>query len=256
MGTTTIAVVVALVTNEIMRTRLRKRWKRSGRRKFRTTSISVLVSTAHFTKFEFRACFRMNRRVFRVLLNTLEPLFQCDSEMGLRSSGCAISPSTRLTVALRILAGASYVDVYFAFRVGVATAYASTHYIAGIIQKVFALLGIPFNEETKLASMALTFTQSCRSPLFKCIGALDGILIPIQKPPDHLSPRKYFCRKGYYAIPLQVVCDSSYRLLFLSGRAAGATHDSLAYSVSILHEALAKNSLRDGYWIAEDEAYV
>jgi hypothetical protein len=184
---------VTLVTNEIMRTRLRKRRKRSGRRKFRTTSISVLGSTAHFTEVEFRACFRMNRRVFRVLLNTLEPYIQCDSEMRRRSSGCAISPTTRLAGALRILAGASYVDVYFSFRVGVATAYARTHYIAGIIQKVFALPGIPFNEERKLASMARACTQSRRSSSFGCIGALDGILIPIQKPPDHLSPRKYFC---------------------------------------------------------------
>jgi DDE superfamily endonuclease len=256
MATTTVAVTVALVTNEIMRLPLQRRRKRSGRRKFRTTSISVLRSTSHFTEFEFSACFRMNRRVFRVLLNTLEPYIQCDSEMGRRSSGCAISPSTRLAVALRILAGASYVDVYFAFRVSVATAYANTHYIAGIIQKAFALPGIPFSEETKLASMARAFTQSRRSPLFGCMGALDGILIPIQKPPDHLSPRKYFCRKGYYAIPLQVVCDSSYRFLFLSGRTAGATHDSLAYSVSILHEALANNSLPDGYWIAGDEAYL
>jgi DDE superfamily endonuclease len=103
--------------------------------------------------------------------------------------------------------------------------------------------------------MARAFTQSRRSPLFGCIGALDGILIPIQIPPDHLSPRKYFCRKGYYAISLQVVCDSSHTLLFLSGRAAGATHDSFAYSVSILHEALANSSLPEVYWIAGDEAY-
>jgi hypothetical protein len=129
------------------------------------------------------------------------------------------------------------------------------HYIAGIIQKSFALPGIPFNDETKLASMAQAFTKSRRSPLFGCIGALDRILIPIQKPPDHLSPRKYFCRKGYYAIPLQVVFDSSYRFLFLSGRAASATHDSLAYSASILREALANSSLPEGYWIALDEAH-
>jgi DDE superfamily endonuclease len=84
---------------------------------------------------------------------------------------------------------------------------------------------------------------------------LEGIIIPIQKPPDHLSPRKYYCRKGYYAIPLQVVCDSSYRFLFLSERAAGATHVSLACSGSIIHEALANSSLPEGYWIAGDEAY-
>jgi hypothetical protein len=58
----------------------------------------------------------------------------------------------------------------------VATAYTNTHYIAGIIQKAFSLPGIPFNDETKLASMARAFTQSRRSPLFGCVGALDEFL--------------------------------------------------------------------------------
>jgi hypothetical protein len=148
IGTAIIAVVVALITNETMHAQLRQRRKRSGRRNFRNSSISILRATAHFTEFEFSACFNVNRRVFRVLLNTLEPYIQCDSEKGRPSSGCAISPRTRFAVALRILAGASYVDASFAFRVSVATAYANTHYIAGIIQKAFALPGIHFNDET------------------------------------------------------------------------------------------------------------
>jgi DDE superfamily endonuclease len=41
----------------------------------------------------------------------------------------------------------------------------------------------------------------------------------------------------------------------MSGRTAGATHDSLAFSVSALWESLANSSLPDGYWIAGDEAY-
>jgi hypothetical protein len=255
MSVTTVAVVVKLATEEIARARARSCRKRTSRRKLRASTFMVLEATSHFTDFEFKACFRMNREVFRLLLNKLEPFMVCDLEMARRSSGSAISPSTRLAMALRMLAGASYVDVFFAFKVSQAAAYANTHYVVGLIRKAFALPGIPLSDETKLAEMARAFTQSRKSPLFGCIGALDGILIPIQKPPDHLSPRKYFCRKGYYALPLQVVCDSSYRFLFMSGRTAGATHDSLAFSVSALWESLANSSLPDGYWIAGDEAY-
>jgi hypothetical protein len=255
MSVTTVAIVVTLATNEIARARVRSCRKRTSRRKFRASTCSLLRATSHFTDFEFKACFRMNREVFRLLLNKLEPHMQCDLEMARRSSGSAISPSVRLAMALRMLAGASHVDVFFAFKVSQAAAYANTHYVVGLIHKAFALPGTPFSDETKLAEMARAFTQSRKSPLFGCIGALDGILVPMQKTPDHQSLRKYFCRKGYYALPLQVVCDSSNRFLFMSGRTAGSTHDSLAFSVSTLCEALANSSLRDGYWIAGDEAY-
>jgi hypothetical protein len=171
----------------------------------------------------------MSRSMFRVLLSKLERVMRCDVEMARRSSGCAITPCVRLAIALQMLAGASYVDIYFAFKVSQRAAYYNTHCIVDWINKSFALLGIPLRDENKLADIARLFTRSRGSPLFGRIAALDGILIPIKEPPDHLSPRNYFCRKGYYALPLQVVCDFSSKFLFMSGRAAGATTTRLTF---------------------------
>jgi hypothetical protein len=41
----------------------------------------------------------------------------------------------------------------------------------------------------------------------------------------------------------------------MSGRTAGATLDSLAFSLSVLWEVLENSALPVGYWIAGDEAY-
>jgi hypothetical protein len=252
---TTISIVVTVNATEFARARMRKREVRRRRRKFRTMRLNILQATSHFLDFEFKTCFRMDRTNFESLLRTLEGGLQCDHEMARRSSGAEISPSTRLGIALRMLAGASYIDVFFAFKVSPAAAYANTHRVVRRINEALALPGVPFRDDRKLQRMARAFTQSRASPLFGCVGALDGILIPIRKPRDDLCPRKYFCRKGYYALPVQVVCDSSYRFLFMSALTAGATHDNLAFSVSNLSEALTNNALPDGYWIAGDETY-
>jgi len=42
-------------------------------------------------------------------------------------------------------------------------------------------------------------------------GATDGIAIKIATPHEDLNPAQFYCRKNFYALPLQAVVDSSYR---------------------------------------------
>jgi DDE superfamily endonuclease len=116
---------------------------------------------------------------------------------------------------------------------------------------------VPLEDTEKLRKLAEGFALSRRTqnPLFGVVGFFDGIALKITKPDDAHVPRNYWCRKGYYAIPVQAIVDSSYIFMNMSAMAVGSTHDSLAFSLSKLGIALEHGGLPDGYWIAADAAY-
>ena len=62
----------------------------------------------------FRRMFRLSRSAFTALLEKISDDFIMPS---VSSSGSAISPKTQLAVALRWLAGGSYIDICFAFGI-------------------------------------------------------------------------------------------------------------------------------------------
>ena len=104
------------------------------------------------------------------------------------------------------------------------------------INKEIDMPGIPFNDENALLHLSSGFasTRSAHNPLRGCIGSLHEIAIKIVKPPDKFAPRNYYCRKGFYALPVLAVVDASYRFLYMSCRCSGSTHDSVAFDVSSL----------------------
>jgi DDE superfamily endonuclease len=65
----------------------------------------------------------------------------------------------------------------------------------------------------------------------------------------------YFCRKGFYALPVQACVDYRYKFQYMSSRAVGSTHDHLAWSISSLALNLETGAMIPGYWIAGDAAY-
>ncbi len=88
------------------------------------------------------------------------------------------------------------------------------------------------SDTAELERLAGGFSLSRRggSPLYRCVGALDGICVRVKKPLGKCKPRDYFCRKGFYSVPVQAIVDSSYRFLYMSARCVGSTHDSLAWA--------------------------
>jgi hypothetical protein len=93
-----------------------------------------------------------------------------------------------------------------------------------------------------------------------CIGALDGWLVHIICPSifEVLNPGKYYSRKGFYAINVQVIVDKNKRVLWRNIGAKGSSHDSPTFHKSGLGEYLASISeqLRDkGLYLVGDSAY-
>ena len=62
-----------------------------------------------------------------------------------------------------------------------------------------------------------------------------------------------WCRKGYYGLNVQAVCDASRRFTFLAIDCPGSVHDSLAFSLSTLGKHVQHLPL--GYYILADAAY-
>jgi hypothetical protein len=92
--------------------------------------------------------------------------------------------------------------------------------------------------------------------LWGCIAALDGIPLPIKKPLDRHYPRHYFTRKGFNDFPVEAMCDSPYRFLYMSANCVGSTYDSLVWACSALGAKLVNGLQLGEYWIAGDAAYI
>ena len=75
-----------------------------------------------------------------------------------------------------------------------------------------------------------------------CMGAIDGIAIRVKcfSTNDVPDPGNYYCRKGFYALNVQAICDRKKRFLWCSTGHKGGTHDSRAFSETNLYELLDK----------------
>lgn len=200
----------------------------------------------------------MSRTLFSTLVGKLRGALLRDQTMGSLRNG-TVEPEVRLVIVLRITAGASDLDLMALWGVARQTIYYIYHETTDVILRTFPLAGFPASEAVcHSLSKGFRCSRKFPNPLPGCIGALDGIAIPITKPrtTDCGNPSTYFHRKGYFALPVQAICDSRYRFTFCSAKCAGPTHDSVAFSVSSYAARLASEGLPRGYWIAADDAYI
>ncbi|XP_056007878.1 putative nuclease HARBI1 [Ostrea edulis] len=60
----------------------------------------------------------------------------------------------------------------------------------------------------------------------------DGTIIKIQAPKENEAD--YICRKGYYALNIQMTCDPRYQIIDLVAKWPGSVHDSRIFRESAL----------------------
>ncbi|KAK1860521.1 hypothetical protein I4F81_003110 [Pyropia yezoensis] len=181
------------------------------------------LTLATLADADFRLLLRMDRDTFWALFDLVRSSLETNEEMAILSSGQPIPPECRLALALRVLAGASYLDCMLAFGAGRST--------------VFTLF----------------------KPLRGCLSAIDGIAVKIQRPSVQAAPNpmSYYNRKSFLALNAQVVVGADYKVQFLSVVAAGSCHDSMAFAVCGLATMLAsEDDLPAGFWAAADDAFV
>ena len=213
---------------------------------------------AMMTSRQFKQCYRLDKYDFTTAVETLFP--DADPGPNDKYAMFAFDPRVRLAVALRTLAGAKLLDLWWPYCIGQSSVYSVFHDI--LRRSCTYLDNVKFpSSEDECKAAADGFQNLRDSPLWGIVAALDGISVSIKCPTldDTPSPNFFYNRKGFYSVCVQAACDASYNFYFFSASNAGSTHDSTAFQTSVLHTHLQKAADDGGlpYFatVAADDAY-
>ena len=83
-----------------------------------------------------------------------------------------------------------------------------------------------------LKAMSQDFGVDSDNTFLGCIGSHDGIDIRISRPTLSKMVRdlgNYFCRKNFFALNVQAICDRKKKITWMSPGHQGSAHDSTAW---------------------------
>lgn len=211
----------------------------------------------------FRRAYRMTYDVFSCLVWKLQPVLDQVNYQYCLVNG-AVTPSVRVACAIRYLAGGSVYDVAPLFGLSVAAVYKYVWEVIDAINSLAELAIIYPSSHAKQQQIANGFAAKSMASFDCCAGAVDGILIWIERPSKSqcsiakVDPSKFFCgRKHKFGLNCQAVCDSEKRFLDISIQFPGSTADCIAFEGMDLYRRLREdNFLKDGLCLFGDNAYL
>jgi hypothetical protein len=175
-----------------------------------------------------------------------------------------ISSTIRLAAALRYFAGSSVYDIAIIHGISVTEVHQSVWRVVNAVNNC-SDLKFEFPEDWAAQRLvAAGFEKKSRAGFSICAGAIDGLLIWIEKPTAEdcevakCGPKKFFCgRKHKFGLNMQGTCDSHGRFLDIMIEHPAATSDYLAFSTSALKHKLERNGfLAPELCLFGDNAYV
>ena len=193
--------------------------------------------------------YRLCKEEFAQLVVWLRPALQ-----GIRST--RLSVELQVSIALRLLAGGSHLDVADLHGVAEGTAEKT---LDRVVKAVDELVQLPFNEPADLRNVELLdeisagFAEHTDGAVFGCVGAIDGIHVRITKPAE--DGPSYMCRKGFFSINCQAIVDSKRRFLWVEAGARGPVHDCTAFLDTEFASAIDEGHLPSQYFFYGDDAY-
>lgn len=214
-----------------------------------------------------RAC-RMERESFFTLYSLIKPhLVSPSSSEDTKLKGAKnglIPGETRHSTAIRYFAGGRPEDICIVHGVSHSEVFNSVWKVVNAVNMCPDLaFQYPSSHEAQREIAQGFFARSY--PGFACCaGAIDGMLIWIEKPSDEqcaraaVGPKKWYCgRKKKFGIALQGTCDVEGRLLDVVMEHPALTSDFLAFATSPLyHQMETGNFLAPGLCLFGDNAYV
>jgi DDE superfamily endonuclease len=119
------------------------------------------------------------------------------------------------------------------------------------------------SDHAKQKAIAASFQQKSVPQFDCCVGAIDGMLLWLEKPSPRecefagVGAKKFFCgRKHKFGLNMQGTCDSECRFLDVCIKHPAATSDFLSFTTSSLYRKLEeKDFLAPGLCIFGDAAY-
>ena len=209
------------------------------------------LSEQYFTRL-----YRVTKDEFHTLCRLIET--KCNPLIARQNiKYLSISTTTALCVTLRLLEGASYLDLAWTYGISPPSVYRAFHKIIIALDECLPKLKFPVTEN-ECKSAAKLFKSCRKSPLDGVIASLDGIAIAIKQPSSEEvpDPKKYYNRKKYFALCVQAAVTADYKFVFVSASHAGSTHDSTAFQASGLFKLLSSERLPSWAYIVGDDAYV
>ena len=174
-----------------------------------------------------------------------------------------ISSEVRLACALRYFAGGSPYDIMAKYGVSYREVLNSVWYVVEATNmKDEWYIQYPQNHEEQV-KIATDFKVKSSVDFGVCAGAIDGILIWINRPTREeaakvgVDQQKFFCgRKHKFGLNCQAVCDVRGRFLDMSITYGAAASDVLAFENSELYKLLEKGLLATDLVLFGDNAYL
>lgn len=195
-----------------------------------------------------------------------------DEEMARLSSGSPVRLETRMYVALRMVGGASYLDMHW-YGVDVDKVVPLMIEVLEYMNRCAYLdnIHVPLTHEEVAARRAEWRDISRRKHAGEdlipgTVLAGDGLVIEIPAPSERrrqdvggLPQADFYNRKGYFALVLQAFCDAHGRFCYFALKWAGSTNDIVAYKQTPLYALLTGDIGPEHPWfdchVALDEAY-
>jgi hypothetical protein len=209
----------------------------------------------------FKKMFRVDRATFDEVLERIQLHMKIRNGIkAANSSGGPIVLKTRLAVSLRWLAGASYLDLCFAFGLAISTFFHSDGVLWPTLEAIDMAfdLGFPADEPAKVASLARGFERHSCGILKGCVLAIDGFGVSTRQPfkSEVKRPKDYRFRKGGFALVVLAGCDVDARFICASCNHSGSTNDIIAWGDSNLYKLLEVDKLLpEQYFFIGDEAF-
>lgn len=152
----------------------------------------------------FQRYFRLNRPTFEWLVEEISPLLRL-TDTGVKraeaSSGSSISVVILLAIALRFLAGGSYLDIAFAFAVHYKTIMIHIWKTIEAIDAALDNIKFPIDSEEALRDLEQGFLHISKGIFPGTVAAGDGVVFRMQMPHKNEvngDVASFFTRKGYY----------------------------------------------------------
>lgn len=223
----------------------------------------------------FRRRFRMKKASFKTLCSDIENavgpgIFRSEAHEQSRKKhrlddawevhGGIISGEIKVAAYLRILSGASYLDVGDIYGFHDRTSYPIFFEVVGWINQTYSF-DYDCTDIARLQSISDGFAKFSGHALQGCIGAIDGLALRIRCPSEKdgiVDPGNYFCRKGFHAYNVQAVVDSKKRFLFASPCHVGSANDARAWAETSLSkkvDGMEAELMSHRLWLAGDSAY-
>jgi len=269
MNTVFYLQMILLVLNYLPALKKRKGTKRKREANLRRDRRSVIEFVHGWDDDMFKRQFRLSREDFyevesAILSNKVRHGYDLEQhyKYARLSSGSPISIELRLLITLRLLSGASYLDMIW---YGVSLRSIPSIFWETICDIDGAVDNINFpQDEGSMMQLSENWARKRRerhgfATNMGTVLAVDGYVIEIKKPTaTDLDGQEVSCyrnRKGFWGLITQVGCDCNGKVRFVQTDWPGATNDLSCFRETPLFQALRSRAMPEWAHIVADEAY-